>query len=131
MCNRPADGVEEKKPAGGEQQRPAVFLNLFLGGGEDRPIREIEGQARGVGAAVPFGGGSGGGDHGTRFRAVGCGIGTRFQASLRVCTRNRSGLAGRSCFYATDGRSKYRAFASTPRPRAASLREIDKSMARI
>ncbi len=43
---RPADGVEEEKPAGSEQQRPAVLLNLFLGGGEDKPIRVIEGQAR-------------------------------------------------------------------------------------
>ena len=41
---RPVDGVEEEKPAGGEQQRPAVLLNLFLGGGEDKPIRVIEGQ---------------------------------------------------------------------------------------
>ena len=26
------EGVEEEKPAGIEQQRPAVLLNLFLGG---------------------------------------------------------------------------------------------------
>ena len=45
---RPADGVEEEKPAGHEQQRPAVLLNLFLGGGEGKPIRVIEGQARTV-----------------------------------------------------------------------------------
>lgn len=38
MCNRPADGVEEEMPAGTEQQWPAVLLNLFLGGGEDKPI---------------------------------------------------------------------------------------------
>ena len=34
---RPADGVEEENPPGAEQQRPAVLLNLFLGGGEDKP----------------------------------------------------------------------------------------------
>ena len=37
---RPAEGVEEEKPAGVEQQRPAVLLNLFLGSSE-QPIRTV------------------------------------------------------------------------------------------
>ena len=49
---RPAEGVEEEKPAGSEQQRPAVLLNLFLGGGDAKPIRVIEGQARATSAPV-------------------------------------------------------------------------------
>ena len=53
---RPADGVEDEKPAGSEQQRSAVLLNLFLGGGDVRPIRVIEGQAREVGAQVRLAG---------------------------------------------------------------------------
>lgn len=44
---RPADGVEEEA-CGNERQRPAVLLNLFLGGGDEKPIRVIEGQARRV-----------------------------------------------------------------------------------
>lgn len=47
------DGVEEEKPSGIEQQRPVVLLDLFLGGGgEERPIRVIERQARTVGAPM-------------------------------------------------------------------------------
>ena len=53
---RPVEGVKEEKPTGAEQQRPAVLLNLVLGGGEDRPIRGIEGQAREVGAPVRLAG---------------------------------------------------------------------------
>lgn len=52
MCNRPADGVEEEMAGGTEQQWPAVLLNLFLGGDEDKPIRVIEDQASEVGAPV-------------------------------------------------------------------------------
>ena len=43
---RPADGVEEENPPGAEQQRPAVLLNLFLGGGEEKPIRVNRGARR-------------------------------------------------------------------------------------
>lgn len=53
---RPAEGVEEAKPAGSEQQRPAVLLNLFLGGGDEKPIRVIEGQARATSAPVRLAG---------------------------------------------------------------------------
>ena len=53
---RPADGVEEEKPSGIEQQRPAVLLNLFLGGGDEKPLRVIEGQAREMGAPVRLAG---------------------------------------------------------------------------
>jgi hypothetical protein len=37
---RPAEGVEEEKPASLEQQRPAVLLNLFLGSSE-QPIEPV------------------------------------------------------------------------------------------
>ncbi len=89
---RPADGVEEEKPAGSEQQRPAVLLNLFLGGGEDKPIRVIEGQAREVGAPVRLAGEAVQGDRGTGFRRVGRGFGTRFRALSRVCHKKPSRL---------------------------------------
>jgi hypothetical protein len=35
---RPVEGAVEEKPAQGETQRPAVLLNLFLGGGSE-PVR--------------------------------------------------------------------------------------------
>ena len=53
---RPVDGVEEEKPTESEAKRPAVLLNLFLGGGEDRPIRVIESQARELGTPVRLAG---------------------------------------------------------------------------
>ncbi len=48
---RPTDGAVEEKPAQGEAQRPAVLLNLFLGGGSE-PVRVVEGEARPVGKPV-------------------------------------------------------------------------------
>ena len=45
---RPVDGAVEEKPAQTEAQRPAVLLNLFLGGGSE-PVRIVEGEARVVG----------------------------------------------------------------------------------
>ena len=53
---RPAEGARRRSQPRAEQQRPAVLLNLFLGGGEDKPIRVIEGQAREVGAPVRLAG---------------------------------------------------------------------------
>ena len=53
---RPVDGAMEEKPAQGEaQQRPAVLLNLFLGGGSE-PVRVVDGQARVVGKPVRLAG---------------------------------------------------------------------------
>ena len=52
---RPVDGAVEEKPAQGETQRPAVLLNLFLGGGSE-PVRVIEGEARPVGKPVRLAG---------------------------------------------------------------------------
>ncbi len=52
---RPVDGAVEEKPAQGEAQRPAVLLNLFLGGGSE-PVRVVEGQARPVGKPVRLAG---------------------------------------------------------------------------
>ena len=52
---RPTDGAVEEKPASGETQRPAVLLNLFLGGGSE-PMRVVEGQAREVGKPVRLAG---------------------------------------------------------------------------
>lgn len=43
----PHDGEEEKATAS-KPQRPAVLLNLFLGGGQGEPVRIVEGQARAV-----------------------------------------------------------------------------------
>lgn len=45
-----------EKAVSAQQQRPVVLLNLFLGGGEERPIRVIEGQARVAGAPVRLAG---------------------------------------------------------------------------
>ncbi len=48
---RPTDGTVEERPAQGEAQRPAVLLNLFLGGGSE-PVRVVESQARPAGKPV-------------------------------------------------------------------------------
>lgn len=53
---RPANVASDEKPQTGEQQRPAVLLNLFLGGGEDRQIRVVDGQVREVGKPVRLAG---------------------------------------------------------------------------
>jgi hypothetical protein len=52
---RPTDGAVEEKTAQGETQRPAVLLNLFLGGGSE-PVRVVDGQARAVGKPVRLAG---------------------------------------------------------------------------
>ena len=52
---RPVDGTVEEKPTQAETQRPAVLLNLFLGGGSE-PVRVVEGQARPVGKPVRLAG---------------------------------------------------------------------------
>lgn len=52
---RPAEEAEEEKPAESEQNRPAVLLNLFLGGGKE-PVQVIEGQAREMGKPVRLAG---------------------------------------------------------------------------
>ncbi len=52
---RPVDGAVEEKPAQGEAQRPAVLLNLFLGGGSE-PVRVVDGQARPAGKPVRLAG---------------------------------------------------------------------------
>jgi hypothetical protein len=52
---RPVEGAVEEKPAQGETQRPAVLLNLFLGGGSE-PVRVVDGQARPVGKPVRLAG---------------------------------------------------------------------------
>jgi hypothetical protein len=51
---RPVDGAVEET-AQGEAQRPAVLLNLFLGGGSE-PIRVVDGQVRPVGKPVRLAG---------------------------------------------------------------------------
>jgi hypothetical protein len=53
---RPSNIAGDEKPKTGEQQRPAVLLNLFLGGGEDRQIRVVDGQVREVGKPVRLAG---------------------------------------------------------------------------
>ena len=53
---RSPQDASEDKPAESKPQRPAVLLNLFLGGGEDKLIRVIEGQAREVGAPMRLAG---------------------------------------------------------------------------
>jgi hypothetical protein len=45
----------EEKPAQGEAQRPAVLLNLFLGGGSE-PVRVVDGEARPVGKPIRLAG---------------------------------------------------------------------------
>ncbi len=52
---RPVDRAVEEKPTQGEAQRPAVLLNLFLGGGSE-PVRVVDGQARDVGKPVRLAG---------------------------------------------------------------------------
>ncbi len=42
---RPADSIEEKSAEGEKTERPAVLLNLFLGGSQE-PIQVIDGEAR-------------------------------------------------------------------------------------
>lgn len=46
---RSPQDTSEEKPAESKPQRPAMLLNLFLGGHENEPIWVIEGQAREVG----------------------------------------------------------------------------------
>jgi hypothetical protein len=52
---RPVDGMVEEKLAQSEAQRPAVLLNLFLGGGSE-PMRVVDGQVRVVGKPVRLAG---------------------------------------------------------------------------
>jgi hypothetical protein len=53
---RPSHIASEEKPQTGESQRPAVLLNLFLGGGGGTPIRVVEAQTRDAGAPVRIAG---------------------------------------------------------------------------
>ena len=54
---RPVEGpVEEKASKGDGQARPAVLLNLFLGGGASETVRVIDGQARETGRPVRLAG---------------------------------------------------------------------------
>ena len=54
---RPADDAGEERAASDlQQQRPAVLLNLFVGGGEDKGIQVIDGEARGTGNPIRLAG---------------------------------------------------------------------------
>ena len=52
---RPANVASDEKAPTGEQQRPAVLLNLFLGG-EDRQIRVVDGHVTDTGKPVRLAG---------------------------------------------------------------------------
>lgn len=53
---RPSHIATDEKPQTGEQQRPAVLLNLFLGGGQTGHIEVIEGKLSEAGKPVRIAG---------------------------------------------------------------------------